>query len=256
MNTPRASFRSILIVLLALLFACTSTANPAQEPTPDIDATVEALVQERLSETSATSELPGPTATLGQLVDRTRGAVVRIETPEGVGSGTIFDPTLTPIPQPTATPRPTLTPGPTSTPQPTPGPTSTRQPTPGPTSTPRPSPGPTSTPRPSSTPGPTPRPTPSPSCVSVSQSKATRPAGFARPWEVYFRVANICGVSISTGITVLLFDEGDRILASTEWYSYGALSLQPRQWEVFNVVVEYRGSDVSRYDIETPWFVR
>ena len=88
----------------------TLTANPAQEPTPDIDATVDALVQERLSETSATSEFPGPTATLGQLVDRTRGAVVRIETPDGVGSGTIFDPTRTPIPQPTVTPGPTSTP--------------------------------------------------------------------------------------------------------------------------------------------------
>jgi len=105
-TTCRLAIGSVLVVAIVLLAACGSTppSVPLLQATPDIEATVEALVQERLSETlggeptaipqpaSTPTPIPAPTATLGQIVERVRGAVVRIETPGGIGSGTIFEP--------------------------------------------------------------------------------------------------------------------------------------------------------------------
>ena len=115
----RAYIAAVLLVLLAI--ACTApvpTPEPISTPTPNLDATLAARVQEGV-----------------QLGIQTAMAQIPTATPV---------PTATPIP--TATPAPTATPIPTATPRPTP--TATRRPTPTrrPTATPWPTPRPTSTP--------------------------------------------------------------------------------------------------------------
>ena len=121
-----------LFLFSALLMACGGSAAPAPAvgPTPNIEATVTALVDQRMASIPAPTEPPTrtplPTATLY--------------------------PTYTP--HPTQTPLPTATPYPTYTPFPTPSisPTATPYPpyTPYPTYTPEVRPTPTSTPWPTS----------------------------------------------------------------------------------------------------------
>jgi hypothetical protein len=131
---------AVLVALLMLVAACdfgtspnptplptytlypTYTAYPT--PTPDLQATIEAVVQQRLGEIQAAATLvPTPTPT------------------------TIPTPTITPTPEPTATPTSTPSPVPTATTIPTPTPI----PTPRPTPTPTPWPTTTPTPQPTST---------------------------------------------------------------------------------------------------------
>ena len=129
-----------LFVLGIILSAC--TAPP--EPTPDLPATVTALVTARLADIPTAT--PQPTST----------------------PYPTFTPYPTPTPVPTATPYPTYTPLPTLAPLPTytPYPTATRYPTstPRPTYTPYPTLRalPTSTPRPTYTPYPRPTAMPTP----------------------------------------------------------------------------------------------
>ena len=87
------------------------TPSLVPTPTPDLQATVEAVVQERLGEIRAVATIAP-------------------------------NPTPTPTPEPTVTPAPTPTPVPTATTIPTPAPTlvPTLRPTPKPTSTPTPTP--------------------------------------------------------------------------------------------------------------------
>ena len=147
----------VLVALVLLASACDSGAPPSPEPlptytlyptytayptpTPDLPATVEAAVQQRLGQIQAAVALaPSPTQ-------------IPISTPTPI-----------PTPEPTATPTSTPTPVPAATTIPTPTPTPTPKPTAtaSPTSTPLPTPTPTPTPRPTSTPTPTPTPRPTP----------------------------------------------------------------------------------------------
>ena len=106
-------FATVPALASAPLLACNSPSSPPPpEPTPDLNATVEAAV--------AATKLALPTA-------------APTPTPEPTATHTPV-PTATPIPTPTptATPEPTLTPLPTATPRPTATPTGV------PTATPRP----------------------------------------------------------------------------------------------------------------------
>ena len=143
----------ILIPLLVMLLACTST------PTPDIQATVAVMVT-RAMPTPAPTDTPVPTPDLQATAEAQAGKVQA-----GIQATVAAIPTVTPrptytlypthTPLATHTPYPTWTPGPTATPYPTNTPAATS--TPYPTYTPRPVP----TRRPTSTPPPpTARPTP------------------------------------------------------------------------------------------------
>lgn len=96
----------VLIATTVLLIGCSVVATPSPQPppTPDLPATVEAVVKLRLSEIATVTPAPTPTilptATL-------------VSTPTPVPTPTITPtprPTLTALPQPTSTPRPTPTP--------------------------------------------------------------------------------------------------------------------------------------------------
>jgi len=105
----------VLAVLIGTLVVACSTAAPAPvEPTPNIDATVEARLAEEKA--SLPTSIPSPTKTQAPLPTYTP------------------HPTYTPYPTPTPTPVPTVIP--TSTPVPTAIPTSSPYPTPTPTPTP------------------------------------------------------------------------------------------------------------------------
>ena len=94
----------VLAVLIgALVLACSSAAPVPAEPTPNIDATVEARVGQMLTKIPTETPIPTPTP---------------------VPTAT---PVPTPTPAPTATPIPTPTSTPTQTPTPTPGPTDVSQ---------------------------------------------------------------------------------------------------------------------------------
>ena len=128
-----------LVAAAILLAAGCAQAAPA-EPTPDIDAIVQAAVAKAMA-----AQTPAPTpnvrATVQAGVQATMEAMAPTPTATPTRTPTAI-PTLTPVPTPTATstpePTPTLTPVPTPTPTSTPEPTST--PTPAPTSTPMPTP--------------------------------------------------------------------------------------------------------------------
>ena len=96
----------ILFIILLCISSCTSNTS-LQENTPNIEATVQA----RLDEAVKIAILSTPT---------------QIQTPTPT-------PTLTPTPTPTLTPTPTPTPTPEPTPTPTPLPTPTPTPLPTPT---------------------------------------------------------------------------------------------------------------------------
>jgi hypothetical protein len=103
--------------LVLLLVACGGTT----EPTPDIDAIVEAKVKEALAAQATPTPLPTPT-------------------PEIVIAASTPTPTVTPVPVATVEPARIYTPVPTPTP--TPSPTVTTTPTPMATPTPTPTPVP------------------------------------------------------------------------------------------------------------------
>jgi len=125
---------SITVLIGILVLACSSAAPAPAEPTPNIDATVEARVAQ----------------------ERAVDATVEARAKELVAE----QPTATPYP--TYTPVPTATPPPVPTATPTPVPTPTPAPTPTSVPTPTPVPAPTAVPTPTPTPTPTLRPTPTP----------------------------------------------------------------------------------------------
>lgn len=140
-----------LIVLATIFLAVAACAQSAPTATPDVPATVEAQIVERLASiptaTAYPTLTPAPTYTLYPTA-----------TPRPTAT---FYPTLKPLPTytpyPTVTPYPTATPYPTLTPRPTPtnAPTATPYPTYTPYPTFTPIPRPTNTPRPFPTPTPT-----------------------------------------------------------------------------------------------------
>ena len=92
----------VLILSVAFLIGCSAVVTPAPQPTatptPDIPATVEAVVNQRLSEIATVTPAPTPTV---------------VPTPTPVPTSTVTPtprPTSTALPQPTSTPRPTATP--------------------------------------------------------------------------------------------------------------------------------------------------
>jgi hypothetical protein len=133
----------VLAVLIeTLVLACSAAAPAPVEPTPNIDATVEAkLAQERA-------------------VDATVEA--RLKKERASQPTSILSPTNTQAPMPTYTPNPTYTPYPTLYPTYTPWPTNAAvpQPTTTPTSVANPTSVPTPTPRPLPTAAPTATPEP------------------------------------------------------------------------------------------------
>ena len=116
------------LVLLALVVACGDTQPPAPaiEPTstPDIEATVEAKVEEGLRvEATVEARLKeerAAEATVGARAQTMAKAMVEA-TAQAAPTSTPVPPTATPVP-PTPTPSPTATPIP---PTPTPSPTAT-----------------------------------------------------------------------------------------------------------------------------------
>ena len=115
-----------VIGLSAAFLGCTGGAPTA---TPDVPATVEAQVEDRMR--AITASAPSPTA---------------LPSPVPTAEPTITPvATVTAVPTPTPTPSPTPTAVPTATPTPSPTPTPTVTPTPTPTATPTPTPTPTPT---------------------------------------------------------------------------------------------------------------
>ena len=159
----------VLAVLVGILVLACSTVAPTTakpipditttevvEPTPDINATVEArLVHERAVDATVEARLKEEKAgiTLSPFAMGV-GAINKTPTVLPEQSDTKVSDAATSIP--TLTPRPTLTPTPRPTSTPNPTPTYTPQPTPTPRPTPTHTPQPTPTPRPTSTPIPTP----------------------------------------------------------------------------------------------------
>ena len=140
-----------LVVLLALVLAAACTSAPA-DPTPNLDATVEARVGATLA-AAAPTQVPQPAAT---------PAIPPTASPEPTPiAQPTSAPTATQAPTATATPIPTDTPAP-NTPTPVPTPTPTPVPTPTPIPAPTATPLPTQTPQPTATPTPIPTPTPVP----------------------------------------------------------------------------------------------
>ena len=144
-------------LLSILLLAVLGCAAPEPTQAPDINATIEARVQQEVRAALALlpTTTPVPTATLVPTSTPIPTATpVPTATPTPISTATPV-PTATPTPIPTATPMPTATP----TPIPTATPMPTATPTPIPTATPLPTPTPT--PIPTATPIPTPTPPPS-----------------------------------------------------------------------------------------------
>ena len=152
--------RALLAVpaVAAVLWLAGCGGSTDSQPTPDIEATVQAVVAMALPTATPTPQ-PDIEATVAAGVQATVVAMRPTPTPTHAPTWT---PTATPSPTRTRTrtntPVPTLTPTPTPTDTPTP----TLTPTPIPTSTltPTPTPEPTPTPTPTDTPAPTPEPTP------------------------------------------------------------------------------------------------
>ena len=133
-------FVGLFLVSAAILLAAGCAQAAPAEPTPDIDAIVQAAVAKAMA-----AQTPAPTPNVRATVQAGVQATMEAMSPTPTATPTRTPtaiPTLTPVPTPTATstpePTPTLTPVPTPTPTSTPEPTST--PTPAPTSTPMPTP--------------------------------------------------------------------------------------------------------------------
>ena len=151
----------------ALPSVAAPTATPT--PTPDLQATVQAMVSAALP-----TATPTPTPDVAATIAASVSATIAVQpTPRPRPTATA---TATPIPTPTPTPRPTPTPHPSATPTPVPTatPVPTPTPTPAPTATPRPTPTPT--PQPTATPVPkaTPRPTATPPAASSRSEMVSR----------------------------------------------------------------------------------
>ena len=148
----------VVVAFAAFLLAMGCAQTPPAEPTPDIEAIVQAAVAKAMA-----AETPVPTPDVRATVQAEVQATMEAMSPS---------PTVTPTRTPTATPTPT--PSPTRTPTNTPSPTATL--TPVPTSTPSatptraPSPTHTPTPMPTSTPIPTPTQVASLSIADVVES--------------------------------------------------------------------------------------
>lgn len=159
--------------------ATPTTAPPAPAPlvaatpTPDLQATVQAMVSAALP-----TDTPTPTPDVAATIAASVSATIAVQ-PTPLPRPTA---TATPVPTPTPTPRPndTPTPIPTATPIPTP------TPTPVPTATPRPTP----TPRPTATPVPTATP---PAASSLSEMVSR-----VRPSVV--RIASLGGAAGGSGV--------------------------------------------------------
>ena len=142
--------RALLAVpaVAAVLWLTGCGGSPDSQPTPDIEATVQAVVAMALPTATPTPQ-PDIEATVAAGVQATVEAMRPSPTPTHAPTWT---PTATP--SPTRTRTPTNTPAPTLTPTPTP--TDTPTPTLTPTPMPTPTPEPTLTPSPTNTPAPTP----------------------------------------------------------------------------------------------------
>ena len=105
-------FATVLVLASAPLLACNSPSSPPPpEPTPDLNATVEAVAATKLAlPTAAPTSTPGPTATPTPVPTATP---IPTPTPTAAPEPT---PTPAPIPEPTLTPLPTATPRPIATP--------------------------------------------------------------------------------------------------------------------------------------------
>ena len=164
----------VLAVLLGTLVLACSTVTPVPaEPTPNIDATVEARVAQ----------------------ERAVDATVEARAKELVAE------------QPTATPYPTYTPVPTTTPLPKP----TETPVPQPTNTPTSVPNPTSVPTPTPRPLPTAIPTPTPVIAYEGRVRQLlEEAGYGDGWAVCTdgfgdpRVEEVLDILGYKGIKVIL----------------------------------------------------
>ncbi len=142
--------RALLAVpaVAAVLWLTGCGGSTDSQPTPDIEATVQAVVAMALPTATPTPQ-PDIAATVAAGVQATVEAMRPTPTPTHAPTWT---PTATP--SPTRTRTPTNTPAPTLTPTPTP--TDTPTPTLTPTPMPTPTPEPTLTPSPTNTPAPTP----------------------------------------------------------------------------------------------------
>ncbi len=174
---PGLNTRLVGIVIMAaalLAGAAFMTAACSQTPTatPDLEATIEAMVQEAIP-TPTPTPTPNVEATIAAGVNATMEAMpTPTATPEPTPTHTPT-PTATPEPTPTHTPTPTATPEPTPTHTPTPTATPVPTPTHTPTPTATPVPTPTNTPTPTATPTPTPTPTPTATPVPVPSFSLT-----------------------------------------------------------------------------------
>ena len=159
-----------LFLLPLLAVACASEPPPAP-PTPDIEATVTAMVE------ALPTQPPPPTLAALPTYTPAPSATPR-PTLEPLPTYTPY-PTLEPLatlePLPTHTPLPTLEPLPTYTPYPTPT-------TPMPTATP--------TPRPTRSPTATPRPTPRPTRTPTPEPSQWKPTGYWSQDLAYESVIN------------------------------------------------------------------
>ena len=131
----------LLTVLVALMAACASPVPPTVESTPNIDATVEAKVDQALAKISTVTPMPTPTpiptATKPPSPTATPNIQATVEAQVLALIGSL--PTATPYPTYTPIPKPTSTPTPIPTPtriKPTFTPFPTMTPTPRPTATP------------------------------------------------------------------------------------------------------------------------
>ncbi len=116
LSSVKATAAGLLLGALLLFWATACAQPPPPEPTPDIDATVQAAIAEAMP-TDTPTPTPDVQATLQAMVQATVEAV-----PTGTTIPEVLTPTHTPVPAPTytPTPKPTPTPWPTRTPTPVP----------------------------------------------------------------------------------------------------------------------------------------
>jgi len=123
----------VLVVLIGILvLACSSAAPAPVEPTPNIDATVEAkLAQERAVDATVEARLKEERASQPTVQAQPTNTPVETATlPPKPTNTSITNPTNTPEPAPTNTPTPVPTPTAIPTPTPAPAPTPTPRPMP------------------------------------------------------------------------------------------------------------------------------
>ena len=186
-SKARAECASLTLAVSLLFWMAACSQVPAPEPTPNIDATVEARVAE-----ANPTDTPLPTPDIQATVQAAVARALPSETPTavpdvqatvqaGVQATIEAMPTETPTSIPTPFPTHTPTPVPTNTPTPvptnTPTPVPTNTPTPVPANTPAPVPANTPAPVPANTPAPVPANTPTPAALSIADVVAKVRAG-------------------------------------------------------------------------------